>query len=398
MKLETLQKPIKTDSIEQHEKELLDKMIGFELEYVERIFLKKIPPLSEYSETDDFSKLVENCTEIPSRIGRCVHRESNTGDADFLRLKEKIMSEICDLYQSDHEHWIERTNGLLEKELKEYEDAERKKEKESRYNKENKAGLIDFNMETDLGHLLPGSGISDSDICLQIHFEDFYKQQNGDTKNLFSSKSLEKLALKIVDEHPETKAIVAQSWLVDTAVAKRIGFTVYDRDFDISAVGGSFWGQFIDSNGQIKSNEILKFIKTGEPPYRTVAGAIMVEDFLSKYLPEDRRGKIILKEQTEESRKFTEDVNRISQGIKKWDDLSFDEIVTLLNSSSLLADFFKTFPGQGFVKMLKKGKELNLKRDDLRYFNYPDRDKFNDAFNQFIKENRSKFKEKEVII
>ncbi|MEI8270218.1 MAG: hypothetical protein WCG45_02520, partial [bacterium] len=263
---------------------------------------------------------------------------------------------------------------------------------------EDRIGLIDFGMDSNLGNILPGSGISDEDICMQIHFEDFFKQQNSDVKNLFSSNSLEKLALEIVEKHPETKAVVGKSWLMDTAIAKRIGFKVYNRNFDIKENIGSFWGQFVDSNGQIKNNDVLKFLETGEPHYKIAAGAIMVEDFLGKYLPEERKGRISLKEQTEESREFIKDYNRITKAIEKWDEISFDELFVVLNSSISFSNYFKTPNGIEYINFFRKAKELNLKRKEVKYLDYKNKQKIRDDFTLFLKENENKFIEREVII
>lgn len=397
MKLENILKPIRSESIEGHEKELQDKMIAIELQYVDNLFFKKIPPLNEDLKVDNIKDLVSKYTEIPSRIMEYRHgRFSEKEEKELLTLKEKILNDISILYHKDHEHWIEKTEELVNNELEKYKNLEKKENQDDNSDLKNKAGLIGFGMETNLGHLLPGMGLSDEDLCLGIHFDDFYKQQKEDVKNLFSSNSLEKLAVKIIEEHPEAKAVVGRSWLMDTPIAKRIGFTVYHRDLEFNS--GPFWGQFIDSNGQIKNNEVSKFLKTGEPKFKIAIGAIKVEDFLRKYLPEDRKGKIILKEQTAESKKFIEDLNRISEELKKWDELSLSELVSILNSTPVFAEYFKTPNGQECMKMYKRAKELNLKKDTMFDFNYENKDQIKENVQKFLEENKNKFTEREVII
>jgi len=392
MKLESINSII-SNSIEEHEKELQDKMIMIELEYVDKLFLKEIPPLNKDSQTDDIRDLVSKYTEIQGKIMEYKNGKSN--EKELIVSKEKILGGISDLYHKDHDHWIEKSEELINQELQKYKNYG--KGEDSNKDLENKAGLINFDMETGVGHILPGSGLLDEDICMGIHFNDFYKQQTGDIKNLFSSSSLEKLALKIINEHPETKAVVGESWLMDTPIAKRIGFTVYNRDLEFK--GGPFWGQFIDSNGQIKSEEVSKFLKTGKPPYIIAAGAIMVEDFLKKYLPKEKRGVIKLKETTKESVEFIKDLNRITEELKKkWDELSFSEIFALINSNAVLAEYFKTTDGQEYIDMIKKSKELNVKRESMESFSYKNKDEINKKFEGYIKENMNKYIEREVVI
>lgn len=393
MKLESVLRPIKSNSIEGHEKELQDKMIEIQLEYVDKIFSKKISPLSKESKIGNIQDLVSEYTEIPDKIMR---NKPGSDGRELLALKEKILNKISDLHEKDHDHWIEKSEEFVNKELKEYKNKETKENRDNDY-PEKRAGLISFNIGTNFGRVLPDSGISNEDICLNIHFEDFYKQQKGDIKNLFSQNSLEKLALKIVDEYPETKAVVGESWLMDTPIAKRIGFTIYNRDLEFS--NGPFWGQFIDSNGQIKNKEISKFLETGKSPYRIAAGAIKVEDFLRKYLPQEKRGKIKLRESTQESLDFIKDLNRIINELNdKWDSLSFDEIVALMNSNTIFANYFKTSDGKAYIDIFKKAKELNLKKNEIHFIQYENKDEIKKKFDKYIEANRNKYTEKEVVI
>lgn len=397
MKLENILRPIKSDSIEGHEKELQNKMIEIELQYVDKLFLKKIPPLCEDLKVDNIHDLVSKYTEIPPKIME--YQQGKSNEEELLVLVEKILNNISDLYHKDHEHWIEKIEELVGKELEKYKNLEKKENQDINYNNlENKAGLIGFGMETNLGHLLPNSGISDEDFCLQIHFEDFYKQQKGDIKNLFSSNSLEKLALKIVDEYPETKAIVAKSWLIDTPLAKRIGFTVYNRDFDIKGFSGTFWGQFINSNGQIKSDEVSKFLETGKPKYRTAAGAIMVENFLKKYLPEDRRGKIILKEVKPGLEEFNEQLKKegkiFESILANLDKISEEEIEKKIFECEIINGFLKTKHGEGFIELIKGLKRRGKSAEDIKNENLLI--KYKKSINEYI--NKLKFTDKEVII
>ena len=397
MKLETLQNPIKTESIEQHERELRDKMTEVQLEYVERLFSGEIRPLSEKVKIDNFENLLNNYTEISSKIME--FRDGALNENELIELNRNLLSEIESLYNNDHEHWIEKSKELFDASLEKYKALEKNTNNDDG---KNSAGLISFGMEINRGESFPSSSISNSDICMEIHFEDFFKQKSGDEKKSFSldylNDSLKKLALKIVDEHPETKAVTGHSWLMSTPIAERIGFVIYEKNSSSDRAGGNFWGQFMDSNGQLKTKEILKFLETGEPTYRVATGAIMVEDFLRRYLPENRKGKIILKDQTQESREFIKDLNRISSRMNMWDTLSIEDILVLINSNKILSDYFKTTEGEKYLNVLKKAKELGLKAEEMKYFNYENMEEIKNNFVKFVEESKNKFVDREVII
>jgi hypothetical protein len=395
MKFQNIFEQIKSNSIEEHEKILEDRILEIQLQYVDKLFSKKIAPLNKDVNIGNIKELVSEYTDIPRKIME--YRDGDSNQSELLSLKNKILDAISVLYEKDHEHWIEKTEKMVNEELKGYS----KKENQNDDNKlENKAGLISFDMGSGFDHVFPGSDIRDEDVCLNIHFEAFYKQESKDKKKFSKNsleESLEELALKIVDEHPETKVIVGESWLMSTPIAKIIGFTIYNKKLPFA--NGPFWGQFIDKNGQIKKEEISNFLETGEPPYQIALGAIKVEDFLKTYLPNERKGEIILKELTKEALDFSKDFNRVSNELEdKFDVFSFDEIVDLMNSNTILANYFKTEDGKEYMGLIKKVKELNIKRSEVKFLQYKNMDEIKNKFNKYVDENRNKYTERKVLI
>jgi hypothetical protein len=404
MNLENIFKPIEQKKIEKHEKELENNLLEIQFQYVDNLFSKKIEPFSDDMKTENFREMLSLYTEIPSRIMK--FRYGEVSEKELNLLKDKILDKVSDFYFNNKEHWVEEAEKLLNEETKKYEREERDYKRISGQFEEAlgvkekyTAGLIGFEINTHFNKLLTGSGISEDDDCLQIHFEELYKQKKGDEKNLFSDNSLEKLAIKIIEEFPQTKAIVAQSWLMDTPIAKRIGFTVYNKDFDV-ADGGMFWGQFIDNEGQIKKEEVLKFLETGQPKYKIAAAAIKVEDFLKKYLPEDRKGKIKLKgEISEEAKKFKNDVEKISKELKeKWETSSFEDILKMFNSNEKISVYLKTPDGQKYIDMFRKFKESDNTLVKFSSFKYKDKDIIKNKFDAFVLETSHEYAEREVII
>ena len=355
MKIEKPFQPIRVESVEEHERILKDKLLDIELEYVDQIFLKKIPTLDKEVNVDDITKLIPEYTQILSDIREYVNWGKN---------KEKILKNISDFYHQDYEHWIEKTKELIKKEVEEL----KKDEKIEGDHEENKniAGLIDFSMESNKGHLLPGSDITDNDPCLEVHFESFYKQKGDNKTNLLSVRdSFNKIALEIVDKHPETKAVVGVSWLMD-ALGENFGFKIYNRNFNKN-LQGQFWPQFIDKDGQIKNEEVSKFLETGEPPYRVAAGAMMTEDFLKKYLPKERRGKIVLKElNLEISNEIKKESVLVKALFENWEKTTEEDIEKVIYGCRILNEFTKTELGKGFIQHLKDFKHNGESLDKLK--------------------------------
>lgn len=141
---------------------------------------------------------------------------------------------------------------------------------------------------------LPGleaRGIQPKDEYLELHVAEFFKVDAEHFGAKGIRDALGTIAERIVDQFPQTRAVTGISWLMDRPIARRLGFTVLD---ELQAQRGmGLWSQFIDKNGQIDRGRLQKFLDTGEVPFKRKFGFILVEDFLQKYLPAERRGKEI---------------------------------------------------------------------------------------------------------
>ncbi len=415
MSLEQITQPIRTESLEEHEQILDDKILEIQLEYIDRLLSEKIPPVKK-SQQDSVSNLeshIEEYTTLLQELVRCYKfqiiksgekwdPETMSGPAE-VNFKEKIQ----EFYRENHNQWIRKTMQFLEEErrkTKQGTDDNLKTQispEEEYEEKENKAGILSFGV-SPLGENyeeLVGSGISKEDACISIHLTPLFKTTaTSDATNLFSSHSLEKLAEQIVDKYPETKAIVAKSWLVDTPIAKRIGFTaLYEGKY----VGTyQFWGQFIGSNGQIDHSRVKQFLETGKPPYGVKTGVIMTEDFLKKYLPKERRGKILLKElKPGFIEKYEHDVEILRGISENWDTVTEDDIKNSFSKCPVVQDFMKSFVpfggnGEAFLNLM-----LELKREKKTKEEVANDPRVNVnvvSWDTFI--NRNKFIKKEVVI
>lgn len=395
---EDFQKPIKTSSIEEHEKILEEKMTEIQLLYVDAITAGKIPPLDKNIDPKDIITLISRYTEIPSNL--CNEYYNRVGNffkqEEYELFKQKLAEDIYDIYKKDQKTWIEETQKLIKDKIEKLGPIE-KKEKQKNDSKF-KAGLIDFHVEAGLGHLLPGLGVNDDDLCVTIHFPSFYKQKKDNVNNLFSLNSLKELALKIIEEYPETTAIVGESWLMDTPIAKRIGFKVFNRDSK-QELTGQFWGQFINSSGQVDSIKVSKFLETGEPTFKVCIGVMMVEDFLKKYLPEEKRGKILLKKARPGLKDFNEKLEKekeIFENILKnyIDDVENENIEEKIYQCEIIGGFLKTEQGKDLIGFLKELKKNNVSLKDIKEKNLFE--EYKKLIGKYI--DKLKFVDKKVVI
>jgi len=138
-------------------------------------------------------------------------------------------------------------------------------------------------------------GFTKDDHFVEVHLDDFYNSGEKNFSSELITNDLAAIAVRIIDKEQEAVAVIGKSWLLNAKLADLLGFkkitdgVVKQNDF-------STWLQFIDKNGQINSKRFDKFLQTGELPFPSVVAYIPIEDFLKRYLPESRRGKINLKE------------------------------------------------------------------------------------------------------
>lgn len=157
----------------------------------------------------------------------------------------------------------------------------------------NRAGIIDFeslkgvhNTDNRRAKMaLRKEGFSEFDDFLEIHLPaQFGAEVKISPKTI--KESLARLAEMIINKYPETRAIVAVSWLLDHPIFQRF------IKMEIISEGSINWRQLIGNNGQIEQARVEKLFSTGKMPYKNLIGYIPIEEFLQEYLPAERRGEI----------------------------------------------------------------------------------------------------------
>ncbi|MFA5841313.1 MAG: hypothetical protein WC847_03535 [Candidatus Paceibacterota bacterium] len=380
MRLEAITQPIKAPSVEEHEHILNDKMAEIRLEYADRVFSKQIPLIEEkkdvpkdekWIEFNDFGSFLLRYTPVLKELIIGYKRQKKAEGIEWKpemydSVRNQFRDKIVEFRETDHDHWIEKTMQLLAEERKKISSVavDIKEAKEVK-----KAGIIDFDVDVDGEDLLEKlqTVIKRGDTCISIHLnEPIYKKtlQNSNA-DISLSRSLEDLAVQIVTKYPETRAIVAESWIVDTVIAKKIGLKIYAKEKYSTSL--SFWGQFINSNGQIDDARVKSFLETGRAPYEIALGAMSVEDFLRKYLPENMKGKILLKEVKPGFEEKFEKENKIVINIlSNLSEVSEQDIENQISQCEILSGFLKTEQGNGFLELIKKLKKDGVKVEDIK--------------------------------
>ncbi len=202
--------------------------------------------------------------------------------------------------------------------------------------------------------------INESDVFIAIHLQGVFFQKDENIKNIFSSNSLQKLAIEIVDNYPEAKAILAKSWLMDTPIAKRIGFSILGKPSK-----RIFWGQFLDSDGQINEARISQFLETGKPPYAEVDAFFKTEDFLRKYLPKERQGEINSLKKVKEGfeMQFQNENHAFQLFLSTFSKATEEDVDNFFSSHKIFSGFSEAEEGKGFIDLIKK---LREKRKDIK--------------------------------
>lgn len=217
-------------------------------------------------------------------------------------------------------------------------------------------------------------GFSNNDNFLEVHFEAFYKTDGSNLGPELIINDFKALAEYIVKESPETAAIIGQSWLLDTPIANRLGFKKIDGD-KVSENDFSTWLQFIGSDGQINKKRFNKFLETEELPFKSVQAYIPVLEFLEKYLPDDLRGEVVLKEIDQEKIKEHQTMElAIGELASNWNNLlkdsyGFEKIVSN-NSLNKIFEFVSLEEKQIYLNFFKDMLDQKIEFKDIgRYKN-----------------------------
>lgn len=408
---------------------LEEELLDYEFQYIEKIdkgILKPVNPdgvtipedmterdILKSEEGEDkikskttFEELIYKYTNLSSflsdeyckRMGDYMYYSNDQERKKFNDWYDAIIKGIVDSYESGDKNWRNSVNNVIKMNIDKLVSipVEENNFLKNDNDHEKRSGLIHYNLIDDVAGLEKFK-IDKTNKCISIHFKNLSKQKGEDESitNIFSGKSLSGLAVDILDKYPFVDGVVAHSWLVSSPIGKRIGFEVLKEDKQIYP-DDRFWGQFVNDKGEISKERIQKFLNTGIPDYYPNEGFISIEEFFKRYLPNDKKGVVHLKQITEESMKFKEDVARIAKEMdKNWEQFSLEGIISLINSNPLLASYFKTQNGQEYIGMIKVMKESGIKKIDDS--NYPNKQKIHDHLRKYIEENSCKFTEKREV-
>lgn len=376
---------------------LEEEMIDFQFQYIEKLDSGVLNPVGDDGQKMEFRDLLKKNTFVCSKLGKeFFDRAEVVGDEKFVYnqgfFEGSVAGRISEVYKNNKNHWKEEALKIINDSINGLGEKKRGYQK----NEEKRSGLINFNLHKAEG--LSEFGFGKNDDFISIHFKELHEQKNDNEsiKNIFSGDSLSNLASSIVKDYPQVKAIVAKSWLIDSPIGKRIGFTVTKRYEKVTNNNG-FWGQFISEKGELNKEKMKRFIETGKAEFYPAKGFIKTEDFLKKYLPKKERGIVNLKGKTKEAVKFEKEFNIITEKVKSnWINISFNEILEILNSNSDLSDYFKTKDGEDFLIMMRAFKDSGIKTMDD--FVYDRKDDINHKFREFVTKKTNQYIDKEVFI
>lgn len=385
---------------------LNEELLDYQFQYIDKIEDGVLTPLCEKVEGYDesFKDYFFGYTNIRPYLGdeyyKIIGDKMYSSDEERKKFDEwfgSVFDKVKLCHDEDKKSYHDKAFKIFKDEIDKLSKLTNNKEKYNRKEINQRVGLIHFNQTRAMNEYI-NFGINKGDVCISIHFKDLINQKNEDNtiNNIFSGNSLSKLAVEIVDKYPQTKAILVQSWIVGSPIGKRIGFTEVKKINDV-VQDTRFWGQFINDKGQINKERMQKFLNSGIPDYYITDGFIKTEDFLKKYLPEDKRGKIKLLDYSQESIKFNDEVDKIFKEIKEnFDSMSYIEIVSLIRTNQQLDQYLNTEKGKEYLKMFKYMKDSGIKSmDDLVYDNKND---IRDDLKLFIEKTKSQYIEREVFI
>ena len=336
-KIKDIAKPIESNNKEKREEALHEKIKNISLIYAHKKFLEVDQELR-----DNGSYKLSDALDEFSLIRRIIFvplYETNNFDMDSYQenmnsFYEDVKEEIDKIY-AEHGFDLEKISNLItskrKKIIKDYHLVKSKffelgkGEEGLKILQTNKINDVELDVEGKYRDI-DKVGFSKLNSFIEIHMEKFYLSGEKNLSIDLIKKDLGVIAERIIDKEPEVAAIIGGSWLLDTPIAKYLGFQRIDNkkspvnDF-------STWMQFIDKNGQIDQKRFNQLLESGEPPYKSVRAYIKTEDFLRKYLPEDRRGKVILKEIVPERRNFfLERSSHLKALAKTWDQSCLDDV------------------------------------------------------------------------
>lgn len=373
-----------------------EKILGLQFQYIKNIEDGKVKKIGE-KQPNSVKEMIFKYTELYDYIYSELEKRGDFSAEELVKFRESVIDEISNLYKNNSNNLINDTRDIINRKLDELGPIDPDKIWHGK--NKNEAGVLKYdvnelrrsrNIDSEK---LKKFGFSPFDASMEIHLDSLFDQKHKDDSvvNIFSKDSLAKTAEIIIEKYSEVRLLLANSWLVDNnAIRERIGFVAYDQ-VDCPVNNPGFWGQFIDQNGNINEKRAKTFLDTGVPEFYLTKGFIKTEDFLKKYLPEDKRGIIDLKELNPEyDKNFNEMVDTI---FNRWNECTISDIDNFFNTNKYFREFVDKKYGQEFVEYIKEAKEKNIIPREL------DKNRFsqiNYNLNEFFKD--KKFIDKKITL
>lgn len=278
---------------EEREETIKNRMLAIQLEYADKLSKGEIPFVDGTKKEMSFEEAVLNYTRVRKELRQAYSDRTGRWDFDnneeYGAMAEKVKDAIRqELEQSQDLNVlagkIYELIGLAANEIPPKELIK----KDSRH----EAGLIHYFVMSGMKEL-EDYGVDPKGTYIDIHFDALFKQKNeqGKPMSIFQAleafeKSMHEIAGDVEQKYPKADAVIGASWILDPKIglSKKMGFRglkpVRGTGF---SQGNGFWGQFIDFNGQIKEDEVKKFLQTGKPKYKLTVGHIPIAEFLEKY-------------------------------------------------------------------------------------------------------------------
>ncbi|MCL4391946.1 hypothetical protein M1413_01275 [Patescibacteria group bacterium] len=409
MNPERITQPIETENREERERELAKRLTALEVHFANVRYQDQVTERERiYS---DFSDSLNKNTPI---IRRMLNRYSNTVHGDKEE-NQKLKSfatfflhEVDRIYQETPNR--ERREELITQYVFDAY-ANLKKEEPSKIErmieKDTTIGVIKVEPGTHENRRMAEAGFGPEEEFLPIHFPAFY--ESGPEKSLLTeiNASFTQLAEIVPQKYPEARGIIGESWLLSLPAAERLGFKkvmTLENRFD----GDSLWSQFIDQNGNISKSRFDEFMRTGKPPYAVTLSYIPIEEFLSKYLPSEKKGEILLKEidpewkkeDARELEKYTDEAHRLRSD---WGNFVEDKNLSV-------EEFMKTYPAivsimtkagcyDDLLKVLSEAKNRKHNLQEMVKIMPAESERIERAYTEYVKNLKSrKYRDRKVFI
>lgn len=408
-KISNINARIETPDKKERKEILFEKIEQISLVYAD----KKYNEVKEKDNNYKFSDIVKDFTPLENIILRPVFQLE---EFNFKKYQEKTDLFLKDFYleldaiYETYSFDLDKISSLVNSKkgaIKKYLNIENFKEFE-RNAKEGDAKVLNFNkinnIKVDAGKEyqdLEKLGFSEFDHFIEIHVEDFYNTDQNSLGPELIKSDFGLVAEHIIDKEPEIVAVIGKSWLLDTPLASRLGFQRIE-DNETKQNNFSTWLQFIDKNGEIDSKRFNQFLKTEELPYKSVKAIMLVEDFLKKYLPENRRGKVVLKEVNVDRKDFWFKLQSDAQSIKsEWDELlkdngNFDVFINGNKSLNEVLNFLDIEDRGQYIRFLKIMYNSNIPWSEFYEHKDGNIEKIDKKINKIMKDDL--YKDKEILI